>query len=489
MTGTSRRVVAGADLQAALNAAQPGDEIVLANGATFTGNYWLPAKTGSKVILLRAETVPVGQGTRTSPSAAASVAKIVSNSSEAALRAVGGVGNWRVVGLELSHKTGAAYNYGIVVLGRGDETSVAGQPTNIILDRVYIHGSTTDGNSRCVAFNGTYLALIDSYVSECHAKGFDAQGVGGWNGGGPFLIENNRIEASGQAVLFGGADPVITNLSPSDVTIRRNYMYKPTSWGGGKWTVKAAFELKHARRVLFEGNVIENHWADAQVGFAILLQTLADQNRSWAWTTVQDVMIRNNIIKNSTSGVNMLARVAYNGGTLPTNPTSRIVVQNNVFQNVGRDPISNQSGIIFQLLGDLVDVTLINNTATSNSGANQAVFFDGSPGKAEVRTTIVNNVFPNTSYGIFGSNKGSGSLPINYYAPGAVVVGNVLPQQSSSGYPTGNFFPTNFASILFANLLGGDFSLTSSNAYYNSTLGRVGVNSSTLNSAIANVAY
>lgn len=469
-------------MQAALNTAQPGDEIVLANGATFTGNYYLPAKTGSKVIVLRAETVPVGQGIRTSPAAAANVAKIVTASSEAAIRAIGtGVGNWRIVGLDISHKTGAAYNYGIVVLGRGDETSTAQLPNNIVLDRVYVHGSLTDGNSRCVAFNGSNLAVIDSWLGECHAKGFDAQGVGGWNGSGPFLIENNRIEASGQAVLFGGADPFITNLSPSDITIRRNYMFKPLSWGRGKWTVKAAFELKHAKRVLFEGNVIENHWADAQVGFAILLQTLADNNRSWAWTTVQDVMIRNNIIKNSTSGVNVLARVAYNGGTLPTNPTSRVAVVNNVFQNVGKDPVAGTNGIIFQLLGDLYDASLVNNTVSSTFGANQAVFMDGS-GKPEVRTTIVNNVFPNTSYGIFGSSKGMGTSALSYYAPGAVVAGNVLPSQSASGYPAGNFFPSSMLSILFTNLLGGDFSLSSSNAYYSGTLGKIGVNSQTLNS-------
>ena len=40
-------VNAGGDLQAALNAARPGDTILLQAGATFTGNFVLPVKSGS----------------------------------------------------------------------------------------------------------------------------------------------------------------------------------------------------------------------------------------------------------------------------------------------------------------------------------------------------------------------------------------------------------------------------------------------------------
>jgi hypothetical protein len=484
MTGTSRKVNAGGDLQAALNAALPGDEIVLQNGATFTGNFTLPPKTGTAMIVVRSETVPVGAGTRMTPAAAVNAAKIVTASSDAAIKTTAGSANWRFVGLEVARKVGTPYNYGIIVLGRGDEKVLSTLPRNIVLDRMYIHGTTTDGTSRCVAFNGTMLAVIDSHLGECHAKGQDAQGVGGWNGPGPFLIENNRIEASGQGVMFGGADPVIANVSPSDITIRRNYIYKPMTWGNGVWTVKAAFELKHGKRVLFEGNVIENHWADAQVGFAILLQTLADNNTSWAWTTVQDIMIRNNLIKNATSGANVLSRVAYNGGPMPTNPTSRVVFLNNVFQNVGRDPIKGTGGIAFQLLSDLVDVSLVNNTVIQSQGANQAVFFDGLP---TIRTTIVNNVFPVTSYGIFGSSRGSGNGAINFYAPGGVVVGNVLPGQPASTYPANNFFPSSILTVQITSLIGPNFSLASTSPYYTSLLGLVGVNSTTLNGLIGGV--
>src|SRR5262245_64769539 len=47
-------VAAGGDLQAAINAAKPGDVIALAPGATFTGNFVLPNKgTSTLPIIIR----------------------------------------------------------------------------------------------------------------------------------------------------------------------------------------------------------------------------------------------------------------------------------------------------------------------------------------------------------------------------------------------------------------------------------------------------
>src|SRR5260221_4562711 len=46
-------VNAGGDLQAAINAARPGDTILVQGGATFTGNFSLPAKNGISYITIR----------------------------------------------------------------------------------------------------------------------------------------------------------------------------------------------------------------------------------------------------------------------------------------------------------------------------------------------------------------------------------------------------------------------------------------------------
>ena len=483
LTGVTRRVNDGGDLQSALNAAQPGDEVVLASNAVFTGNFVLPAKnSGSAWIVVRAESVPTPAGVRTSPSVSASSATIVSPNSAPAIQTANGASRWRLVGLNVTQSSGLSINYGLVVLGMGDEATRAAQPSNIVLDRMYVHGTTTDNLKRCVAFNGDSLAVVDSWLSECHGKGFDSQGIAGWNGAGPFLIQNNHIEAAGQAVMFGGADPVIQNLSPSDIVIRRNHMFKPLSWGNGVWTIKATFELKHARRVLFEGNVLENHWADAQVGYAILIQTLSDQNTAWAWTTIQDVTIQNNIIKNSTSGINMHARVAYGGGPLPTNPTSRVLIANNLFTEVGRDPISGGTGKLLQLLSDLRDVTIISNTMVFSGEASTAVSLDGG---GQVGLTLVNNVFPQTAYGIIGNIVGVGTPAITAYAPGAVVRENIFPGQPGSVYPSGNYFPSSATSIAFASSSSGNYELSPRYSFFQGSFGKIGLDYATLASAVA----
>src|SRR5690606_22757623 len=113
---------------------------------------------------------------------------------------------------------------------------------------------------------------IDSWIAECHIKGFDSQAILSWNSPGPFKIVNNYLEGAGENVMFGGADPRIEGLVPSDIVIERNYFRKPLSWkSSGAWTIKNLFELKNAQRVLVRANVFETNWANAQPGFAIVL--------------------------------------------------------------------------------------------------------------------------------------------------------------------------------------------------------------------------
>src|SRR5438309_8949403 len=72
--GTVRTVNAGGDLQAAINAARPGDVITLQPGATFSGNYTLPNKSGTGWIIVRTSAADASlppPGTRITPADAA----------------------------------------------------------------------------------------------------------------------------------------------------------------------------------------------------------------------------------------------------------------------------------------------------------------------------------------------------------------------------------------------------------------------------------
>ena len=94
-----RSVGAGDNLQAALNAARPGDELRLAPGATFSGNFVLPVTTGSTTITLRSDIPDADlppQNQRVTPQTAARFARIVSPTTVAALRTAPGAHHWRV---------------------------------------------------------------------------------------------------------------------------------------------------------------------------------------------------------------------------------------------------------------------------------------------------------------------------------------------------------------------------------------------------------
>src|SRR5690349_10666474 len=72
-------VPAGGDLQAALDAAQPGDVITLAQGGIYVGNFRLPVKDGDRYITLRTGGTGLpGAGVRMSPHYAPRLAVIKS---------------------------------------------------------------------------------------------------------------------------------------------------------------------------------------------------------------------------------------------------------------------------------------------------------------------------------------------------------------------------------------------------------------------------
>ena len=475
------RVAAGdaVALQAALNAAVGGDEIVLPDGATYSGSFHLPNRGSGGTIVLRSATVPAASRTRITPSQAGSLATLVTNSVFPALVADDGAHGWRVIGVKMQLADGAVDNYGIVTIGSGVQTSASQFPRDIVLDRVVVNGSTTGNTSRCVSLNGLALAVIDSWLAECHANGRDAQAIGGWTGTGPFLIENNHLEGSGQAIMFGGADPLISGVTPADITIRHNHLYKPLNWAG-RWTVKAAFELKNAERVLFEGNVIENHWTDAQVGFAILMQAVNQDGRA-PWSTVRDITLRLNTIRNSRSGINLLSRLV--SSSTVSEPSRRILVRDNSFESVGRDPITGAAGRFLQLLDDLEDVTIVQNTFFG-TGTSNAVVFDGKP---LVRLALANNVFASATYGMLGSGFGEGLASLTHFAPGGAVSGNVLTGLRAQLYGTDNSFPASLALSDFVDAANGNFTLRPQLAFSVLNGARTGVDGATIVSATSGV--
>ena len=229
------------NLQAAIDAAVYGDVILLRAGQTYRGHYVLRAKSGSGVIEIRSDAssgLPPA-GTRLVPSD-----RPGGNTSRSLLPRLVGLGD-RYKTMPLISTEPGAHGYllrflefdGEAHLGYetliqiGEDTTVT-PPYDITFDRVYIHGDRYRGQKRGITLNARRISVLNSYISDIKAVNADSQAIAGYNGAGPFTIENNFLEAAGENIMFGGSDPAITDLVPSDIVIRRNHLYKPVSWKG-----------------------------------------------------------------------------------------------------------------------------------------------------------------------------------------------------------------------------------------------------------------
>jgi len=471
-TGSILNVPAGGDFQGALSGATCGDTIQLAAGATYTGNFTLPFKSCTGWVVVRTSapdsSLPA-PGVRINPTYAGVLPKIVSPNVSPAISTQFGANHYRFIGVEVTTtiSTTNTVQYGLIDLGDDPATgngvtSLSQLASFIFFDRCYIHGTPTGNVKRGLTFNAASLAVIDSYVSDIHLVGQDSQAIGGWNGPGPFKIVDNYLEAATENVMFGGATPSIPGVIASDIEIRGNHFFKPLSWrvgdpgyGGIHWSVKNLLEFKIAQRVLVIGNVFENNWADAQVGFAILL-TPRTESGAASWIEVQDITFTANIVRHTGSGLNIL-------GIDDTDPqhlvrVRRVLIKDNLFDDVNSTTWGGD-GRLFQLLSAPDAVTIDHNTAFEYD--NSFIDADGAP---STNFVYRNNITPNSMYGISGSNSGAGLPSLTSFFPGYVFRNNVIENVSEGGmtpayYPPGNFFPATWSPVMFTNQIGGDYRL------------------------------
>jgi hypothetical protein len=418
-TGRTIRVTAGGSLQAALDSARPGDEIVLDAGAIFTGPFHLPRKVGDSWILIRTsapDSELPARGGRVGPTDAAQMPHLTS-SRDSVIVADPGAHHFRFLGIEMSPAAGG-FLLNVALIG-GHESSPAQQPHHIIFDRCYVHGDPVHGSRRGIALNGRHAAVIGSWISDFKEQGADSQAIACWNGAGPLRIEGNYLEAAGENLMFGGADPTITGLVPADIEIRGNRFSKPLRWRTGssgvedtRWSVKNLLELKNARRVVIAGNLFETNWAQAQNGFAILF-TVRNQDGSAPWSVVEDVLFVDNLVTQAGSGFNILGR----DDAAPSGQMRRISIRNNLFTGIDAARWGG-SGILFQILNGTADLRIENNTAF-HTGA--MIVAEGAPHRGFVYRA---NLTSKNEYGIIGTGTGPGAPTLQAYFPGAVIDGN-----------------------------------------------------------------
>jgi hypothetical protein len=486
-------VAAGDDLQAAINRANPGDEVVLAAGATFTGSFRLPNKSGSQFITIRGANSP-RPCSRVSPATAAGFPRIVASPGSPALTATNGAHNFRIRGIEFAPSPGDFSN-GLVLIGVGSESDPSTLPHDIIIDQDYIHGDPRSGAKRGIALNGGQTRVINSYISDIKGVGPDTQAICGWNGPGPYQIVNNYLEAAGENVLFGGQDATIVGTTPSNIVIQYNHFWKPLSWrpgdpsyAGTHYTVKNILEIKNARWVTIDSNLFENNWVDAQNGFAILF-TPRNQGGTAPTVQVADIRFSNNVVRHVASAINILGADDVNH----SQPTHDIMIYNNLFDDVGGS--WGGSGRLVQLNSGYnngstgpENVTIDHNTGLQTGAAVLAASYQPSgwyPPKHNF--AFRNNLVLDNGIGISGDNSPTGNATFTDYFPSPQFTHNVLVGGNAQAYSNfgNNSFASSLAQTMMTDPTGG--ALAASSPYHGAAIDGtdIGANMSALAAALS----
>lgn len=444
------------NLQSAIDAAVFGDVILLRAGETFTGHFTLRVKSGTGSIEIRSDADPArlpGAGQRLVPSDRGG-----STPRSLLPRIVGRGGVYKTTPLLRTEAGAHAYVIRFIEFDgtaqEGNETLIqigtdttATPPYDITLDRLYIHGHPYKGQKRAVALNARRISVLNSYIADVKAVQADSQAIAGWNGAGPFTIENNYLEASGENIMFGGADPAVSNLVPSDITIRRNHFYKPPAWRNpilaAPGSVRAAAGTGGAlaggthyfRVVALMGTAYQTAVSPPSSAVSATVGSGGSVTVSWGRVPGAD---RYRVYRGASAGSQSVYRettstsLVYTGsgevsGTPPSTPTkwvaknllelknaARVTLDGNVMEHAWAH---GQSGYALMLTPAqsggapwtrVQDVTFTNNIVRHVAGVVNITGFDyNDPSLRTERITFRNNLF----YDINHSAYGSGAKP------------------------------------------------------------------------------
>ncbi len=543
--GSVISVNAGDDLQGALNRAQCGDTIQLQAGATFTGtfrfpalncdnNHWIIVRTSSPDSALPAEgqrLTPCYAGVASLPGRPQYscnnpqnvLAKLVSGKVGAVIFRTG-ANHYRLIGLELTRPTGTK---GYVILISVDN---GGTANHIVLDRSWVHGTTQDETKNGFKLSGTnYVAVVDSYFSDFHCTAItgtctEAHAVGGGTGNyqdGPYKIEDNFLEASGQAIMFGGGAATTT---PTDITIHFNHFFKPWQWmkgnspfqggdSGEPFIVRHHLELKNAVRVLAEDNLMEDVWGGfTEKGYAILLTPKNQHTKSGdnvcPICEVTDVTIRYTHIIHAAGGITIATSLSGNGkgGGAPATAGTRFSIHDVVMDDISRKYVGG--GWLFSVANGwpanpVNTITIDHITGFLDSKGGVLILGNQSSNPAMYGFVFTNSIVTTGVYPVWGA--GGGSTSCAYKGTPAFKIANCFATYTfannaligtpsafpPSSWPAGNMFAPdpNTIFVQYNNGNGGNYQLQSGNSYIDKgTDGRdLGADIVGLNEALAGV--
>src|ERR1043165_9130228 len=107
--------------------------------------------------------------------------KNAANALDNSVKAAAGAHHYKLIGLDISTVAATDFIYDLVRLGDSTQTTLTSVPHHLTLDRVWIHGFSTQQVQRGVSLNTTDTVITNCYISDIHRTDADTQAIAGWN--------------------------------------------------------------------------------------------------------------------------------------------------------------------------------------------------------------------------------------------------------------------------------------------------------------------
>lgn len=425
-----------AALTSAIANAAPGDILDLAD-FTYVGSFFLTAETGW--VTLRCSNLNT---------------RLESNDNPGAIQTNVNASYWYILGCGLKHGSGVR---GGDMMRLGTHTQTNAQiPEYFVLDGVRLIGDPTFGGKGGLKLHTAYTKVVSMTCTDLRWD-TDSNCIGGWNGPGPYQISDSFIESCGYGVMFGGIDPSITDMIPSNITITRNTFTKKLAWesqdnpniaGDQRWSCKNLLEFKAGINVTITYNTFSNNWhAAAATNGTFLWLKSVNQDSACNWCEVRNVLVSNNIATNVASGISLTDGQNSNGGTFV--PMSNVTITNNYIE-IDPDQFTvyteSNSGRELMILGNLDGVTISHNTFVMLSGAFSRQIEMDPAGTTRTGFVFIDNLWFDVDQGVRGPNQAEGTATLTTYAPDYTFDHNLRISANGSGtYPAGNYVESSLA--------------------------------------------